>query len=100
MRRLVRALLKAERYIRSRPSQAQAQVAKHLKVPVDALQAAWSDLDFQVDLRQSQLITLEDEARWAMARGYVPARTMPNFLPHFYLDALLAEQPERVTVIR
>jgi NitT/TauT family transport system substrate-binding protein len=49
---------------------------------------------------QSQLITLEDEARWAMARGYIAMGPVPNFLPHLYLDALLAVQPERVTVLR
>ena len=51
-------------------------------------------------MHQSQLITLEDEARWAMARGYVDKGPVPNFLPHLHLDALLAVQPERVTVVR
>jgi len=53
-----------------------------------------------VDLLQSQLITMEDEARWAMARGYVAKGPVPNFLPNLYLDALLAVRPERVTVVR
>jgi NitT/TauT family transport system substrate-binding protein len=34
-----------------------------------------------------------------MARGYAAKGHVPNFLPHLYLDALLAVQPERVTVL-
>ena len=53
----------------------------------------------QLDQQQAQLITLEEVARWAMARGHAPQQPMPNFLPHLYLEALLAERPERVTVV-
>jgi hypothetical protein len=35
-----------------------------------------------------------------MARGYVDKGPVPNFLPNLHLDALLAVQPERVTVVR
>jgi NitT/TauT family transport system substrate-binding protein len=59
----------------------------------------WKDFNFRVDLQQSQLITMEEEARWALARGYVEKEPMPNFLPNLYLDALLTARPERVTVI-
>lgn len=97
--KLVRALLKAERFNRAEPRQALALVADQLKLDVKTLEVGWSDLAFNVDLRQSQLVTLEDEARWAMARGYADKGPVPNFLPHMYLDALLAVQPERVTVV-
>ena len=97
--KLVRAMLRAEQFNRSKPEQALALVADQLKIDVKTLQPAWKDLDFKVDLRQSQLITLEDEARWAMARGYADKGPVPNFLPHLYPDALLAVRPERVTVL-
>ncbi|HEY2926281.1 ABC transporter substrate-binding protein, partial [Piscinibacter sp.] len=97
--KLVRAMLKAEQFNRSQPEQALNLVADRLKIDARTLQPGWKDLDFKVDLRQSQLITLEDEARWAMARGYADPGPVPNFLPHLYLDALLAVRPERVTVL-
>jgi len=97
--KLVRAMLMAEAFNREQPQQAVALVAERLKIDPKALQPGWQDLELQVDLRQSQLITLEDEARWAMARGYAPKSAVPNFLPHLYLDALLAVKPERVTVV-
>jgi NitT/TauT family transport system substrate-binding protein len=98
--RLMRALLKAEAFNRSEPQQALALVADLLRLDARALLASgWKDFQLKVDLRQSQLVTLEDEARWAMARGYADKGPIPNFLPHLHLDALLAVQPERVTVV-
>jgi ABC-type nitrate/sulfonate/bicarbonate transport system substrate-binding protein len=97
--KLVRALLRAEDFSQSQPQQALALVASQLKLDVKTLQAGWGDIAFKVDLRQSQLVTLEDEARWAMARGYVDKRPLPNFLSSLYLDALLDLAPERVTVV-
>jgi NitT/TauT family transport system substrate-binding protein len=100
MERLVRAMLKAEGFMRSRPEETLELVARWLKTDVGALRPTWNQFDFRVNLEQSQLITLEEEARWAMARGYVAKGPIPNFLPHLYLDALLAVRPERVTVLR
>lgn len=97
--RLLRAVLKAEAFNQAQPAAALSLVASRLKIDASALQSNWQDLDFAVDLRQSQLVTLEDEARWAMAMGYAPKRTVPNFLPNLYLDALLAVRPDRVTVV-
>lgn len=98
--KLVRALLKAEQFNRSQPEEALNLVAERLKIDVQALRPTWNDFNFRVNLLQSQLMTLEDEARWAMARGYVEQGPVPNFLPHLYLDALLTVRPERVTVAR
>jgi NitT/TauT family transport system substrate-binding protein len=97
--KLVRAMLKAEQFMRSRPEETLNLVAAWLKIDVDALRPTWKQFDFRINLLQSHLITLEDEARWAMARGYATKRPVPNLLPHLYLDALLAVQPERVTVL-
>ena len=98
--KLVRAMLKAEQFMRSQPEEALNLVAASQKIDVDALRPTWKQFDFGVNLLQSHLITLEDEARWAMARGYATKGPVPNFLPHLYLDALLAVEPERVTVLR
>jgi NitT/TauT family transport system substrate-binding protein len=99
LRKLVRALLKAERFNRSDPEQAVTLAAQRLNLDAKTLRTGWEDLGFRVNLLQSQLVTLEDEARWAMARGHAAQQAMPNFLSHLYLDALLNEQPDRVTVV-
>lgn len=100
LEKLVRALLKAERFNQSEPQQALRLVAEQLKLDIKALEPSWKDFEFKVDLSQSLLVTLEDEARWAMARGYADKGPLPNFLPHLHLDTLLAVQPARVTVVR
>jgi len=97
--KLLRALLKAEEFNQAYPEEALGLVARRLKVEVEALRPTWKDFNFRVELRQSQLITLEAQARWAMARGHVASGPVPNLLPHLYLDALLAVRPERVSVL-
>lgn len=99
MRKLVRALLKAERFNRNHPEAALALVADRLGLDVQALRPSWQELTFRVNLLQSHLITLEEQARWAIARGHSQIGSVPNFLSHLYLDALLAEEPDRVTVV-
>jgi ABC-type nitrate/sulfonate/bicarbonate transport system substrate-binding protein len=99
MRRLVRGLLRAEEFVKAQPQEAAALASQLLRVDLSALQRNWSELGFRVNLLQSQLVTLEDEARWAMTRGYIAPREVPNFISHLYLDALLGEQPDRVTVV-
>ncbi len=99
MQKLMRATLKAEQFVHSHPQQAQALIAERLRIAPQALQPNWNDLDLRVELHQSQLVTLEDEARWAMTRGYAGQREVPDFLPHLYLDALLSVRPDRVTVV-
>lgn len=97
--KLLRAMLSAERFMRSNPEETLNLAAAWLKIDVNALRRTWKQFDFRVDMPQSQLITLEDEARWAMARGYAANGPVPNFLPHLHLDALLAVESERVTVL-
>jgi ABC-type nitrate/sulfonate/bicarbonate transport system substrate-binding protein len=98
-RALVRALLHAERFNRTQPQEALALVAERLKLDPTVLRPIWSELAFRVNLLQSHLVTLEDQARWAMARGHAQRQAIPNFLSHLFLDALLLEQPDRVTVV-
>jgi ABC-type nitrate/sulfonate/bicarbonate transport system substrate-binding protein len=98
--KFVRALLKAEHFMQTRPEETLNLIAGWLMSEPDKLRSTWTQFDFKVNLLQSHLITLEDEARWAMARGYAAKGPVPNFLPHLHLDALLAVQPERVTVLR
>lgn len=100
LRRLVQALQDAERFVQLEPQQAKNLLAERLKLNAETLEPAWQTLSLELDQQQSLLVTLEDVAVWAMARGYAPVQPMPNFLPHLYLDALAAVQPERVTVVR
>lgn len=100
LRRVLRALLEAEALGHAEPRQAKALLAGLFKLSPETLDPSWRDMSFEVEQQQAQLVTLEDVATWAMARGYAPAQPMPNFLSHIALDPLLAVSPERVTVVR
>jgi ABC-type nitrate/sulfonate/bicarbonate transport system substrate-binding protein len=100
MRRLLLALLDAERFVQAEPVQAKTLLAERLKLNPEAIEPAWQALELEVDEQQAQLVTLEDVAGWAMARGYAPRQPMPNFLEHLNFTALLAASPGRVTVVR
>jgi NitT/TauT family transport system substrate-binding protein len=100
MEQFVRALLRAEEFNRSKPEQALVKLAKQMNVDIRILQQTWKEFGFRIGLRQSQLITLENQSIWAMERGHAEKREIPSFLPNFYLDALLAVNPERVSIVR
>lgn len=100
MARLARGLLRAEALARTDPARAQAVVAAALGMRPDALAPVWAGLTIRVDLRQSQLVTLEDEARWAMARGHAPVGPLPDFMSRLHVDTLLGVAPDRVTIVR
>lgn len=99
MERLLRALLEAEAFLREQPVQARQVVAGYLGVSESSLEAGWHDQVFQVNLLQQQLITMEDQARWAQSSGLASRQAPPNFLHYLYLSALLAVDPGRVTVV-
>lgn len=100
LRRLLFALTEAESLAHAEPQKAKAALAELLKLSPEGLDPSWRDLSFEVEQQQAQLVTLEDVASWAMARGYAPVQPMPNFLSHLALDPLLAIAPRRVTVVR
>lgn len=100
LRRLLYALTEAESFARAEPFRARAALAELIKLSAEGLDPSWKTMTFEVEQQQAQLVTLEDVATWAMARGYAPVQPMPNFLSHLALDPLLAVGPERVTVVR
>jgi hypothetical protein len=51
-------------------------------------------------LDQSILVSLEDEARWAMNERLTDKKEIPNYLDFIYVDALEQAKPETVTIIR
>lgn len=56
--------------------------------------------DYTVSLDEAMLLALEDITRWAMKKGLVESRPMPNylnFMKYQHLDAVL---PSAVTIVR
>jgi NitT/TauT family transport system substrate-binding protein len=99
IKKLVRALVRAERLCRDEPDAARQIIASAMNVSLENLQELWPSYRFNVTLDQSLLLTLEDETRWAIKNKLTNRTNIPNYLDHVYLDALEAVTPAAVTVI-
>ena len=100
MRRVIRALLRAEEFVRLHPEESLTLVARLIQTDPAALRTVWKDFRFKVALDQSLLVTLEDETRWAIKSRLVQTQAMPNFLEFIDAEALSAVRPGRVRIIR
>jgi len=100
VRRLLRAFLTAETFVKQHPQRAKAAVARAFAIGGPALDRLWPWLDLRVRLSQSLLLAMEDQARWAVEGRWVENVAMPNYLKFVRLDAMLSVKPSAVSVIR
>jgi len=98
--RLLRALLRAERFVKEHPDEAQAIVARATGTAPDLVREVWNSFRYRVLLDQTLLITLEDETRWAMNNNLADRKAMPDYRDYIHLDSLRAVRPEAVRFTR
>ncbi|QXE89557.1 NrtA/SsuA/CpmA family ABC transporter substrate-binding protein [Geomonas subterranea] len=96
MRRLLRALVRAEKFAAAHPKEAQSIVAAASKLPPAVLSECWGESERKLGLDHALLIALEDETRWAGALRLVREVRMPNYLESVDPRPLLAVKPEAV----
>jgi NitT/TauT family transport system substrate-binding protein len=99
VKKLLRALIRADRFCEDEPDAARKIIASAINVSLENLQELWPTYQFNVELNQSLLLSLEDQTRWAMKNQLTARIDMPNYLNSLYLDGLKAVKPESVTVI-
>lgn len=99
IKKFLRALVRAEQFCKEESEAARKLVAENSQMTTARLLALWPDYRFTVALDQSLLLTLEDEARWAIKSRLTKRTQMPNYLEHVYLDGLAAVKPGAVTII-
>lgn len=98
-RKVLAALLRAERYTIEQPQAAMAIVANGLGAPPTEVAGLWADASLKVSLDQSLLISLEDEAQWIMTNKLTHVSQAPSYLELLHLDALKTADPVLVSVI-
>ena len=107
--KFLRAILRAERFIKENSELAREAAVRHL--PPDAaavFRATWQQFGFELSLDQSLLAIFSDQGRWLRKKGLIvsccsAARTgaeFPAYPELFSSDALRAVKPEAVTIIR
>ena len=79
-RRMILALREAEEFIQSSPVEAQRIVVNELGLDEEFIVWIWDDFSFKLSLDQALLLTLENEARWAVENGIINSDKTPNYL--------------------
>jgi ABC-type nitrate/sulfonate/bicarbonate transport system substrate-binding protein len=100
VRRVLRALVRAETFASERPEEARRLVAEFIKADKAILDEVWNIFNFHVTLDQSLLMSLEDQSKWAMKQRLTKHTDMPNYLDFIYVEGLRAVKPGAVRIIR
>ena len=99
IKRIIKSLAKAEEFVTNNREESIGIVASCLKIERESMNELWNDYKFRLSLPQSLLVTMEDQARWAIQNNLTDATEVPNYLDHIYIDALLEVRPEVVGII-
>jgi len=98
--KVLRALAQAEQFLKDQPEGGRAIVAAATAGDAAIFAESWPRYDLKLKLPQALLTMLEDQTRWAQANGHLEAGPMPNFLDAIHLQAMLAVQPDAVSIVR
>jgi NitT/TauT family transport system substrate-binding protein len=96
---IISALMRATAEIIRDPQGCARELSPRLGMPADKLMQAWKYTRFDVTLDQSLLLTLEQQARWAIASGLTEQKEVPNFLGCISSHALRSIDAEIVSLI-
>jgi NitT/TauT family transport system substrate-binding protein len=99
VKKVLRALVRAETYARENRDDAVAIVAKSLEIDQDELKQSFAHVDLEVTLGQALIIALEDEARWAINNKLTDKTDAPDFLKIIAPEAIRAVKPSAATLI-
>ena len=99
VRRVLRALIAANQEIRANPVEARRAVGDAVKIDDATMAKLFEPEDYAVSLDQAMLLALDDQARWAMQKGLVARRPMPNYLDFMKYQDLEAVLPTAVTIV-
>lgn len=98
--KVVRGLLRAEKFLDDSPEESRRLLAEILNQDLHFIERDWDHLNFSLTLDQLLIITMENEASWAIRYNYIEKKRVPNYLDFIYYQALEKEKPEAVTIIR
>ena len=99
VKKILRALVKAEEFVRENPADAQKIVSDFSEIELGLVRDIWADSSFAATLDQALLLSLEDESQWAINNGLTEARKIPNYLDYVYLDGLKSVKPDAVRIV-
>ncbi len=96
--RYVRSLVEAEHYLQEHEEEVKDLVTKTFNYEKTYTDYIWPKFDFGIYLEQALLLTMEDEARWAIANKLTDKTVVPNYIDFIYTDALRKVKLDGVTL--
>jgi len=97
--KILRAIDRACLFIEENKSESLAIVAKRLNLDSVFAAALWDEYTFRLSLEQNLILTLEDQARWAINTGLTKETRVPNYLDYVLMDPMKKIRPSAVTII-
>lgn len=95
--KVIRALLKAEDFLKKNEKEAKALVADKLKIERADIDALWADITFKVELDRQLPETMNQIAEWSAALNQ-RKEPVPDFKREVYPGPLKKEKPSAVTL--
>lgn len=98
IRKVLRAVIRANAYIREHPREARILVSGSLGAEGSVPAREWEDYSFVAILDQGLLLNLEDQARW-MIRKENHLQAPPNFMEFIRPQVLRAVKPSAIGIV-
>ncbi|MBT4376383.1 ABC transporter substrate-binding protein [archaeon] len=100
IKRFLRAIDRSTEFIEKNKEKSQMIVAKRLNLDKEVMFLLWDDFNFEISLKQSLILTLEDEANWAIENNLTEVIEVPNYLNYICVDELRDIDEKKVTIIK
>ena len=100
VKKVLRALIKAESFVKQHPEESRRLVAEFTKTDKMILEDTWDVFTFEVALDQGLLVNFEDQTRWVIKNRLATRTDMPNYLDFIYDNALRSVKPAAVRIVR
>ena len=100
IRKIIKALAKAEEFTKDNREESVDIIASRLGADREDIDKLWDGYRFRLSLSQTLIMTLEDEARWAIRSSFTDKTEVPNYLDYIHMDALEEVKPEAISIIR
>jgi ABC-type nitrate/sulfonate/bicarbonate transport system substrate-binding protein len=95
----ISAVDKATTFIVNNKDESQSIVSERLGLDKEVMTILWDEFVYEISLTQTLILTLEDEARWAIKNNLTEKTEIPNYLDYIYFDALREVKPEAISII-
>jgi NitT/TauT family transport system substrate-binding protein len=74
-------------------------IANKLNYTSSYIATVWADNEFTVSLDESQVLAMQNEARWLISNNLTNATSVPNFLNYIYVNGLESVKSSAVNII-